>query len=168
VWFGTGTYAGIVFTISLSLYHRSLANLPEHLRSRHAFQYVRIQPTAQMTVMIKQPYSQSSQQDGICQCRGCSDKHAGVMARYLFRNCPRCAGYIGIVLRDPQPACPGRNGHCLNCDYRLAWIVIRGGRGHSQRHASVSQPNGGKVAAARRTVAALILEIIGAFGCASG
>ena len=25
------------------------------------------------------------------------------MTKYLFRNCPRCAGYLGIILRDPGP-----------------------------------------------------------------
>ena len=53
------------------------------------------------------------------------------MARYLFRNCPRCAGYLGIVLREPGRNTPLQavNGHCLKCGYRLARIVIRGRRG---------------------------------------
>ena len=44
------------------------------------------------------------------------------MARYLYRNCPRCAGYLGIVLREPGRNTPLQavNGHCLKCDYRLA------------------------------------------------
>ena len=52
------------------------------------------------------------------------------MARSLFRHCPRCGSYIGIVLREPGRNTPVQavNGHCLKCDYRLAWIVIRGGR----------------------------------------
>ena len=51
------------------------------------------------------------------------------MARYLFRNCPRCAGYLGIVLREPGRNTPLQavNGHCLKCDYRLARIVVREG-----------------------------------------
>jgi hypothetical protein len=50
------------------------------------------------------------------------------MATYLARPCPRCDGYLGIVLRDWGRNMPVRavNGHCLKCDYRLAWIVIRG------------------------------------------
>jgi hypothetical protein len=50
------------------------------------------------------------------------------MATYLARPCPRCNGYLGIVLCEPGRNVPVRavNGHCLKCDYRLAWIVIRG------------------------------------------
>jgi len=50
------------------------------------------------------------------------------MARYLCRDCPRCDGYLGIVLREPGRNTPLQavNGHCLQCGYRLAWIVIRG------------------------------------------
>ena len=38
---------------------------------------------------------------------------------------------FGIVLREPARNMPVQavNGHCLKCDYRLAWIVIRGRRG---------------------------------------
>jgi hypothetical protein len=48
------------------------------------------------------------------------------MATYLARQCPRCNGYLGIVLREPGRNMPVRavNGHCLKCGYRLAWIVI--------------------------------------------
>ncbi len=52
------------------------------------------------------------------------------MAKYLSRNCPRCNGYVGIVLREPgrNTQLQAVNGHCLGCGYRLAWIVIRGKR----------------------------------------
>jgi hypothetical protein len=52
------------------------------------------------------------------------------MATYLARPCPRCNGYLGIVLREPARNTPVRavNGHCLKCGYRLAWIVIKGNR----------------------------------------
>jgi len=56
------------------------------------------------------------------------------MARYLCRDCPRCGrGYIGIVLREPDLNAPLRaiNGQCLQCGYRLAWIVVRGGKGQA-------------------------------------
>jgi hypothetical protein len=54
------------------------------------------------------------------------------MATYLTRPCPRCNGYLGIVLREPGRNMPIRavNGHCLKCDYRLAWIVIKGKQAH--------------------------------------
>jgi len=52
------------------------------------------------------------------------------MAKYLYRSCPRCNGYLGIVMREPGRNMPLQavNGHCLGCGYRLAWIVIRGKR----------------------------------------
>jgi hypothetical protein len=52
------------------------------------------------------------------------------MAHYLYRKCPRCSDYLGIVLRGNKRNVPARavNGHCWTCGYRLAWIVIRGGR----------------------------------------
>jgi C4-type Zn-finger protein len=52
------------------------------------------------------------------------------MARYLHRNCPRCNGYVAIVLSGPGRNTPLQavNGQCSGCSYRLAWIVIRGKR----------------------------------------
>jgi hypothetical protein len=57
------------------------------------------------------------------------------MATYLARSCPRCNSYLGIVLREPDRNVPVRavNGHCLKCDYRLAWIVINGKRAAAQQ-----------------------------------
>ena len=55
------------------------------------------------------------------------------MAKYLARSCPRCNGYLGIVLREPGRNVPLQavNGHCLRCDYRMSWIVIRGRKSRS-------------------------------------
>ena len=60
------------------------------------------------------------------------------MARYLFP--PLCR-----LPRD-RPREPGRNtplqavnGHSLKCDYRLAWIVIRGRRGGSAAQMAVGK-----------------------------
>ena len=52
------------------------------------------------------------------------------MARYLRRSCPRCNGYLGIVLREPARNMPVQavNGHCASCGHRISWIVIRGKR----------------------------------------
>ena len=52
------------------------------------------------------------------------------MARYLARACPRCNGYVGIIIREQGRNTPLQavNGHCLRCSYRMAWIVIRGGK----------------------------------------
>jgi hypothetical protein len=50
------------------------------------------------------------------------------MRTYLARPCPRCNGYLGIVLREPgrNTSLRGINGHCVQCGHRLAWILIRG------------------------------------------
>jgi hypothetical protein len=52
------------------------------------------------------------------------------MTKYLARGCPRCGGYVDVMMRKPDRDLPvrGVNGRCLKCNYRLAWIVIRGGR----------------------------------------
>jgi hypothetical protein len=49
-----------------------------------------------------------------------------LMARYLVRTCPRCNGYVGIVIREPGRNVPVQavNGRCNQCSYRMAWIVI--------------------------------------------
>jgi hypothetical protein len=48
------------------------------------------------------------------------------MARYLQRSCPKCNGYLGIVLPKRKAKMPvqGINGRCLKCGYRLA--LVRG------------------------------------------
>ena len=50
------------------------------------------------------------------------------MARYLARACPRCNGFVGIVIREPGRNVPVQavNGRCSQCPYRMGWIVIRG------------------------------------------
>jgi len=49
------------------------------------------------------------------------------MEKYLQRSCPRCNGYVGIVLREPgrNTRLQAVNGECLGCGYRMAWIVIQ-------------------------------------------
>jgi hypothetical protein len=39
------------------------------------------------------------------------------MAKYPSRSCPRCNGYVGIVLREPGRNTPLQavNGKCLGC-----------------------------------------------------
>jgi hypothetical protein len=52
------------------------------------------------------------------------------MAKYLQRRCPRCKGYLGIVLPEGNTKVPVRaiNGLCFVCGYRLAWLVVFGKR----------------------------------------
>ena len=58
------------------------------------------------------------------------------MAKYLYRSCARCNGYVGIILREPErnTRLQAVNGKCLECGYRLAWIVIQS-KGRSAVHA---------------------------------
>jgi C4-type Zn-finger protein len=58
------------------------------------------------------------------------------MARYLARSCPRCKGYVGIVIREPGRNVPLQavNGRCTNCSYRMAWVVIRGKMSATEHH----------------------------------
>jgi hypothetical protein len=58
------------------------------------------------------------------------------VAKYLAHPCPRCKGYLGIVLRAPGRNTPLQaiNGRCLQCGHRLAWILIRGKRGHAYQN----------------------------------
>jgi hypothetical protein len=49
------------------------------------------------------------------------------MAQYLQRSCPRCAGYLGIVVpeRNAKKPVQAIDGRCLKCGYRLHgfWFV---------------------------------------------
>ncbi len=45
------------------------------------------------------------------------------MPKYLQRSCPKCNGYLGIVVSEREQAI---NGRCLKCGYRLAWVLVRG------------------------------------------
>jgi hypothetical protein len=50
------------------------------------------------------------------------------MSKYLARACPRCSGYLGIVLRAPERTTGVRAicGHCFRCHHRLLWRLIKG------------------------------------------
>jgi hypothetical protein len=49
------------------------------------------------------------------------------MDKYLQRRCSRCDGYLGIVLPERKRV-RAINGRCLNCGYRLAWLLFLGNR----------------------------------------
>jgi hypothetical protein len=57
------------------------------------------------------------------------------MAKYFARPCPRCGGYVDVAMHGAERNIPlhAVNGRCLKCSYRLAWIVIRGGRKAAKR-----------------------------------
>jgi hypothetical protein len=50
------------------------------------------------------------------------------MAKYLQRSCPKCNGYLGIVVPELRAKMPVQaiNGRCVKCGYRLAWVLVLG------------------------------------------
>src|SRR5213594_2864179 len=52
------------------------------------------------------------------------------MAKYLDRTCPRCKGYLGVVIPIPTQKTTEFpvNGFCAVCRYKLTWKVIQGKR----------------------------------------
>jgi len=53
------------------------------------------------------------------------------MTKYLYRTCPKCKDYLGVVVRDP----PGPNreitidAYCVVCGFKLGWKVVLGNKG---------------------------------------
>ena len=52
------------------------------------------------------------------------------MAKYLYRTCPKCKDYLGVVV--PEPPDPAGeipiDAHCAVCGFKLAWKVVLGKR----------------------------------------
>ncbi len=57
------------------------------------------------------------------------------MARYLYRTCPKCGDYLGVVV--PQPKEPVQeipiDATCLRCGYKMLLKVVLGNRRLSER-----------------------------------
>jgi len=53
------------------------------------------------------------------------------MARYLYRACPKCKDYLGVVV--PEPPDPVTevpiDAHCAVCGFKLSLAVILGKKG---------------------------------------
>ncbi len=53
------------------------------------------------------------------------------MTKYLYRTCPKCKDYLGVVVRDP----PGPkseitiDAYCVVCGFKLDWKVVLGNKG---------------------------------------
>ena len=50
------------------------------------------------------------------------------MAKYLYRSCPKCNDYLGVIvpeLTEPVTVIP-IHARCLRCGFKLAWKVISG------------------------------------------
>jgi len=50
------------------------------------------------------------------------------MAKYLYRTCPKCKDYLGVVVPEPpEPVTEvSIDARCLRCGFKLDWKVIRG------------------------------------------
>ncbi len=52
------------------------------------------------------------------------------MLKYLYRTCPKCKDYLGVIVRDPPE--PEReapiDAHCVVCGFKLGWRLVLGGR----------------------------------------
>jgi hypothetical protein len=50
------------------------------------------------------------------------------MSRRIARICPRCNGYLGVVLgkRSPKSKTQSVNGSCVVCSHKLNWTLIHG------------------------------------------
>ncbi len=56
------------------------------------------------------------------------------MLKYLYRTCPKCKDYMGVVVRDPHE--PMRevpiDAHCVVCGFKLGWRLVLGKRSSSK------------------------------------
>jgi len=52
------------------------------------------------------------------------------MLKYLYRDCPKCGDYLGVVVRDPPES--GRevpiDARCLRCGFNLGWKLVLGNK----------------------------------------
>ncbi len=50
------------------------------------------------------------------------------MARYLYRSCPKCNDYLGVVVPEPpEPVTEVPiDAHCAVCGFKLDWKIIIG------------------------------------------
>jgi C4-type Zn-finger protein len=50
-------------------------------------------------------------------------------AKYLTRNCPKCAGYFGVIVSSLpyRSSIRAVTGWCKRCNYEIAWaLVVKG------------------------------------------
>ncbi|HJW30163.1 MAG TPA: hypothetical protein VJ508_13065, partial [Saprospiraceae bacterium] len=55
-------------------------------------------------------------------------KGLAAMSRRIARICPRCNGYLGVVLgkRSPKSNIQSVNGSCVVCNHKLHWTLVHG------------------------------------------
>jgi len=58
-------------------------------------------------------------------------EYTSPMLKYLYRDCPKCGDYLGVIVRDPPE--PMRevpiDAHCVVCGFKLGWKVVLGNKG---------------------------------------
>jgi len=59
------------------------------------------------------------------------------MLKYLYRTCPKCKDYLGVVIRDPPESKREVpiDAHCVVCGFKLDWKVVLGDRHLKKTHA---------------------------------
>ncbi len=50
------------------------------------------------------------------------------MLKYLYRTCPKCKDYLGVVVRDPPESKREVpiDAHCVVCGFKLEWRLVLG------------------------------------------
>jgi len=50
------------------------------------------------------------------------------MLKYLYRTCPKCGDYLGVVARDPPESKREVpiDAHCVVCGFKLGWRLVLG------------------------------------------
>ncbi len=50
------------------------------------------------------------------------------MTKYLYRTCPKCKDYLGVVVRDPSESKREVpiDAHCVVCEFKLGWRLVLG------------------------------------------
>ena len=52
------------------------------------------------------------------------------MTKYLYRTCPKCKDYLGVVVTDPPEPMSEIpiDAYCVVCGFKLGWKVVLGDR----------------------------------------
>jgi len=60
------------------------------------------------------------------------------MLKYLYRTCPKCKDYLGVIVRDPPESKREVpiDAHCVVCGLKLGWKLVLGG-GQIRQESSV-------------------------------
>jgi len=52
------------------------------------------------------------------------------MLKYLYRTCPKCGDYLGVIVRDPpEPMKEVPIDAYVVCGFKLGWKVVLGNKG---------------------------------------